>query len=376
MKQETKNEMDLLLRRLGRRDETTVSNAADDHLDADELSAYAENALPAAARSHYTSHLAECSRCREMVVQLSSSAGVVSATEAVSVPAPSVWRRFLAGLLTPMVLRYAAPALGLIVVAVIGFVALRRNESLKYVTQVTNNDQPAAARPMLEPTSAASDSATKTVPRPEGFGDKQTRNLQAETAPAQKAAPVVTDEEKELSKDAAAQPKPDQQPASANEAPPAAKVASTPTPEESPRAAETEVRKKEVQQSPAASPSSNTALQAEKTAEREDRRTHDFVAGKPADAVSRQSAQSRGQLQRDGLGVSANTRAVAGRRFRKQGGVWIDTAYDSSKDAVTLTRGSEQYRALVADEPAIKTIADALDGEIIVVWKGHTYRIR
>jgi hypothetical protein len=56
--------------------------------------------------------------------------------------------------------------------------------------------------------------------------------------------------------------------------------------------------------------------------------------------------------------------------------VWIDTGYDSSKDYVTLTRGSEQYRALVADEPSIKTIADELEGEIIVVWKGHTYRIR
>ena len=61
---------------------------------------------------------------------------------------------------------------------------------------------------------------------------------------------------------------------------------------------------------------------------------------------------------------------------RKQGGIWIDTAYDSSKETMTLTRGSENYRALVADEPAIRTIADQLDGEIIVVWKGRTYRIR
>jgi hypothetical protein len=43
---------------------------------------------------------------------------------------------------------------------------------------------------------------------------------------------------------------------------------------------------------------------------------------------------------------------------------------------VNLTRGSEQYRALVADEPAIKNIADQLDGEIVVVWKGRAYRIR
>ena len=72
----------------------------------------------------------------------------------------------------------------------------------------------------------------------------------------------------------------------------------------------------------------------------------------------------------------ADTRTVAGRRFRKQGSIWIDTAYKSSQSVTELTRGSEQYRALVADEPEIKRIADQLDGEIIVVWKGRAYRIR
>jgi hypothetical protein len=31
---------------------------------------------------------------------------------------------------------------------------------------------------------------------------------------------------------------------------------------------------------------------------------------------------------------------------------------------------------LIADEPTIKTIADRLGGEIIVVWKGRAYRIQ
>ena len=127
MRQERNNEMDLLLRRLGRRDNATVSNAVGDHLDADELSAYAENALPASARARYTAHLVECKRCRELVVQLSASAGVVSAVETVKVSEPSVLRKFLASLFTPMVLRYAGPALGLILVAAIGYVVLRRD---------------------------------------------------------------------------------------------------------------------------------------------------------------------------------------------------------------------------------------------------------
>ena len=54
MKQEKNNEIDLLLRRLSQRQGGSVSDADShldsDHLDADELNSYAENALPAAAR--------------------------------------------------------------------------------------------------------------------------------------------------------------------------------------------------------------------------------------------------------------------------------------------------------------------------------------
>lgn len=373
MKEETKNEMDLLLRRLGRRNDAGVPEA--DHLDADELSAYAENALPVAARARYTAHLAECSRCREFVVQLSSAVGVVMATDAASVSKPSAWRTFLASLFTPMVLRYAAPALVLIVVAGIGFVVLRREQrSEKFVTQVTNNEQRPSALPTAEPSGTVYDSLAKTEPSREGLADKQTKTQQP--APAPNAPPVVSNLEADASKDKTEQPKPEQQTAVANEAPPPAKTEPSSTPEERQKPADAEWRKKEIGEQPAtATPTAQRAVRAD---EEKDRNTNNFSRppkAKAADKVSGiASAGSVADLKRDEL--SANTRSVAGRRFQKKGGMWIDTAYDSSKDPVTLTRGSEQYRALVADEPSIKTIADELDGEIIVVWKGHTYRIR
>ena len=377
MKQERNNEMDLLLRRLGRRDDATVSNAAEDHLDADELSAFAENALPAPARARYTAHLAECTRCRELVVQLSASVGVVSAAETAKVSAPSVWRTFLASLFTPMVLRYAAPALGLILVAAIGYVVLRRDQSGDYVTQVTNKEQPPT------PTAAGTASpgaAKKTAPGAEGFRDRQERTLQGESdpvpAPAPNSAPVV---QTEAAKDvAAAPPKSDPQPqTSAN------KAAARPfvTPEPSPSTVETEVRKQEVQERPAAAPAAQTVARTE----REEDRKSDVGRTANKKAQSKDSARGAGV---ESLGVlqagradenkdqSGETRSVAGRHFRKQGSVWIDTAYDSSRDTMNLTRGSERYRALIADEPEIKQIADQLDGEFIVVWKGRAYRIR
>ena len=372
MRQEKNNEMDLLLRRLGRRDDATVSNAAGVHLDADELSAYAENALPAAARARYTSHLAECTRCRELVVQLSASGGMVSAAETATVSKPSLWRTLLASLFAPMVWRYAAPALGLIVVAAIGFVVLRRDQEPTHVTQVTNNEQRSPTSIAADTASPAVDSPTKATPSPEAVAGLQKAPAQTGSAPAPNAAPVVSSST-EASKDLAAAPK--QQPASANEAAPKPSA----TPEESPRTAETEVSKKEVQELPAVAPASERAW---RDAQREDRKTDKDVArpgsrrAEPTDKVSSQGAGSVANVQRDGFLFAGPTRSVAGRRFQKRGAIWIDSAYDASRDTTTVRRGSEQYRALIADEPAIKTIADELDGEIIVVWKSRVYRIR
>jgi hypothetical protein len=126
---------------------------------------------------------------------------------------------------------------------------------------------------------------------------------------------------------------------------------------------------------------------AREKAKTEDRSVADFAVS--ADSVARKRAEpgSAGRTaaakpmaaQRDDAADKdkndAETRTVAGRRFRKQGSVWIDTAY-SSQSLTELRRGSEQYRGLVGDEPAIKQIADQLDGEIIVVWKGKAYKIR
>jgi hypothetical protein len=67
---------------------------------------------------------------------------------------------------------------------------------------------------------------------------------------------------------------------------------------------------------------------------------------------------------------------VMGRRFRWDGDAWVDTAYESSRATTRVVRGSDQFRALVADEPGIRTIAEQLDGVVIVVWKGRAYRIQ
>ncbi len=88
-------------------------------------------------------------------------------------------------------------------------------------------------------------------------------------------------------------------------------------------------------------------------------------------ANSRNDESDRNRKKKD----ESEVRSVSGHKFRKEDGVWVDSSY-SSQGTVNVSRGSEQYRALIADEPGIKTIAEQLDGEIVLVWKGRAYRIK
>jgi hypothetical protein len=116
-----------------------------------------------------------------------------------------------------------------------------------------------------------------------------------------------------------------------------------------------------------------TAAPAPPAAERRERQRK---ADSEDDGKAKSSADSAKRESRHSPESSSETRTVAGRKFRRQNGAWIDTAYNSTQAVTVVRRNSEQYRALIADEPSLRRIADALSGEVIVVWKGRPYRIR
>jgi hypothetical protein len=64
-------EIDTLLRKAQRDAPVLVGDfASSRHLDADEISAFAENAMPEKSRALYTAHLADCDRCRKILSNL------------------------------------------------------------------------------------------------------------------------------------------------------------------------------------------------------------------------------------------------------------------------------------------------------------------
>jgi hypothetical protein len=395
MKHSENNEMDLLLRGLAKRS-SSVSNGGNGapqdaaHLDADELNAFAERTVPPAALSRYTAHLADCTRCRKLVATLSAAAGLpIAEIKTEEREKMSFWQR-LPAFLSPAVLRFAVPALAMLAVITVGIITLRQQRSGDFVAQ---NQEPATpqavSKPQQEPVGATTSGSTSDTqsarqpspvpaPNPTPVAAKQA-NPGEESAPADKVTSVDTTSGF-LAKDAA---KPEA--GKADEAQP--KFAPEP-PAPAPAAA-----KAQAAATVGANKNEAVAIQKEGAAgETVDRRARDerrisedrevdasrsrkaATAGR-GDALSPAAAR-RSETEQKRAEQDAEIREVAGRRFRKQGDAWIDVAYVATRPVMNVARGSEQYRVLVADEPSIRTIAERLAGEVIVVWKGRAYRIR
>jgi hypothetical protein len=383
MKQANHNAVDLLLRSLARGEQEESrpgenSSMASNHLDADELNLYAENALAAPARARYTDHLADCPRCRRIVAGLAQAAGRTIQGEPTSQPIKlGFWVRFGALLSAPVV-RYAFPAVLLTGILAIALIALReqrpdlvaRNEAPQPAGVLDQRGENAATAPNSaapqselqnkqvdvnkapnEPNNSPIDNFERPAQKPEsGTEDKSTGTLSAKGAPAPAVVGAVT------------------QPSFAPEPPPPPKVGELDT--------KSKVTKEE-------------SLEREAQKRREDEVTFLSKDDSPTHGPARSRAMSsaRGRVaevpaeNRAGLrdknaDEEVETRTVSGRHFRRLGNAWVDTAYESSRSITNVARGSDQFRALMADEPGLRAIVQQLGGEVRVVWKNRAYRIR
>jgi len=401
MNREPNKEIDILLRKLsGKQNGDAVaaegrsSASAAEHLDADELSAYAENALPASLRSHYTEHLADCNSCRKLVTQLSLSSTAAIVRAPVEEPIPSRLKALLAGLLSPLVIRYAVPAMAVILVVAIAWIVARREPVYEQVAQNTETTtQPALAN---ESSSPAVDQISNDSSAPQKGGPERNPTQPQGTPSAGRAAVTSAgNKAPEESKEGEVAAKRDQ-------APPAAPVTVV-APSAEPGA---------VSQTKAVSDVARNEPEAKKKAEAEvakiqnqnqnqiqnqqERRIYDQRSG-PSEpkAVQRgvntqRSNESQRELSRQRAPApkpeaaekdqasddEAEVRTVGGHKFTKRGRVWVDALYKEDSATTNVSRGSEQYRSLMGDEPGLRAIVEQLSGEVLVVWKSRSYRIK
>lgn len=420
--------MDRLLRRYLRRDaealpaEDGLSESGQGagegaHMDADELNAYAEGALPAAARARYFAHLADCGTCRKLITELTLASGIINEEKQAALikpPTSKSWREWLAALFSPPVLRYAVPAVALFGVVVVAVIMLRARREAGYVSQNNQITSGPTLRtqentgPAADTSSANSASESHTVSGAANSNTAPTQGPQtqipsaaatpvqekttattAEDAPppptASRPAIVQTEtndkkegtfgEEGKSNGQVAGMPAP--QPTPVLAAPPAKGGDIKPVErEEQPK---TKNQPKEADETVTVTGRDGNAATASKTSVNEAQR--DRAARRAAEpstpaggarGIATQKSEDTDVLAKDDR--FSETRSVGGRRFRRQGNAWVDTAYSSARLTIHVARGSEQYRALIADEPGLRTITQQLGGEVIVVWKSRAYR--
>ncbi|MCA1814985.1 MAG: zf-HC2 domain-containing protein [Acidobacteria bacterium] len=476
MKPEFDREIDALLRGRARRADVRAGDGADapsrraagggardgrlnerdaaraQHLDADELSSFAEHALPDAALARYAAHLADCDDCRRAATTLALAANVAVAREegevsasreavsgrgaAASKVSAATWRGRVAAWLAPGAWRYAMPVVALLCAGVVALVVMRSvpreklgmangggarqiaetNEQARAANHAEGAGQPSASDAVqnqgnsgfVNPeagatnntgTTSAPGAASNENARREVAANRQLDKVESESqvggavAGSPSVSPAVAQQR-------ADEPSPKSVAANAPASPSAAMpmvMPATPTP--SPVPLPPASNADEIALKDARTESKNeTAREESQTKTRRAARKGEAAGGgagraalsagaapaappeaNAAGASAKRSQPSNGSDDAKSKGdrerTSSETRAAGGRRFRKDGGAWVDAAYGGQATTV-VRRGSEQYRALVADEPEIGRIADALGGEVVVVWKGRAYRIK
>ena len=408
-------QIDLLLKRHAQR---APRDRAGEHLDADELNAFAEGVVPATTRARFVSHLANCDDCRELATQLVVASGISSTLSVASGPTEHVtsWSKKLIALFAPARLRYAAFAVVLLAAAAVTFVALRNQSTRQLPADVSAPSQAEIEVKQSQQAKSDVDTNSKTiaksrsvVPQPTpapNAGTKRDESAVAQTTQPALAKPgisgIVSSPEVTTKK---AEPR-------------AAETVPSFAPQPPGEAERAQNRSRDQQSigslASRKDESANTNFGAldrtrsnvfrgnQNNTEEKERSANDqpqasarratadksLASGRETDTASINSRsvnelrietpktkEAAKKAPTPAKNVSEDipeTRAVGGRKFRRQDSVWVDTKFKSSMSVRNVSRGSDDYRAL---NSVVRAIAEQLGGDVIVVSKGKAYRI-
>ncbi len=384
MELEFDNEIDALLRKEARGRTITIGEFAGVHLDADEIAAFVENAVPDRTRGSFIEHFASCDPCRRTL----SKAGVLHSPEELeqgeSIAAPVIeaavpWYRRL--FLFPNL----AYVMGGFVLLFAGFIGLsvvyRTSQTGQFeMSKAVSNEAPSApesiaatnsnaaasasnasantmanADDIVEPTIPNDGLATpldevasnRTVAKGPSFADTdyESRNLRptaSRPSPPAKDSPVILDGvQGRRSQDLKMSPAP---------------------------AAPAKERKSEDQKSMSELPAATRNAPKNKVPDRTDRQS--------ADRETRGRTENDAALKKSdkaaaGSAITSDTKQVSGKTFQLRQGAWYDTTY-RGQGTVNIRRKSDNYKKL---DRGLRGIAESFIGTVVTVWNGTAYRI-
>ena len=352
------------------------------HLDADELAAFAENAMPEKVRALHMEHLADCGRCRSILSGL-IMVNAEAEPERAAVAAPAIpasvepwYRRFL---LFPN-LAYVMGGLVLIFGGLLTFSLLQNSTSGDtVVSQISESET--GRGPMEVPSAAdstANISANTAAEAPAtnantSFSTAATSNSSSNTA-APVSSPELRREDAAIGQAASTGVTTD----GIDAKPPVVAAAPPPAPE--PKSAELglkpEALAKELDDKNEAK--KRSAAESEKRDLSASARQVQDLPGTQAGGPLKAKPGPARDAQQNFPNRANNTfemneeRKVGVRGFQRKNNVWYDNAY-RGQTTTNIRRGTDEYKKL---DGGLRSIAESLDGVVVVMWNGKAYRIQ
>ena len=392
MELEFDKEIDALMRKGGL---AVGGSPAGGHLDADEIAAFAENAMPERAKSLYLGHIADCDRCRSILsnlIALNAEAEPEMAAAAVPVSVPlaaeTPWYRKL--FLFPN-LAYVMGGLVLVMGGLIGLSVFQgslgggsatvsqmdESESVRGPMAPTepvfsaNANRSANAANILDSSATTANSNAAMASSPAGSANAgstsaantatQNKGTDSTSARAPSSADVaMTDTTKPMQPTAAPPP-----PAMMEVAPKDAERA-----KEDDAKARTVAQENEKKKISARSADKREELSIDGRQAQNVPRTQAGGVAKPAPGPTRDMQQNF--PNRADNTYELKSRRVGGKDFQFRNGAWYDTAY-KGQPTINVRRGTDEYQKL---DSGMRSVAERLSGVVVVVSGAKAYRIQ
>ena len=366
------------------------------HLDADQISAFAENAMPERSRALYLGHFADCDRCRKILsnlIALNAEAEPEKAAVAVPVSAPSAietpWYRKL--FLYPN-LAYVMGGRVLVVGGLIGLSVFQSSlgDGSISVSQVGESESMRGPMAPTEPGFAANANASSNMANTMSNTTVSTANSNASVAMQQQstanaASNPVGNATRPADEVATAAPAPSSSNVTMADAPAAKPIQPTAAPPPPPMAEsaakEAELAKEDDAKAKMVAKDNEKKISARNAKKQEgfskDGVDTQSVPRTQAGGVAKPTPGPTRDMQQNFPNRADNTyemrsRRVAGKDFQFRDGAWYDTTY-KGQQTTNVRRGTDEYRKL---DGGIRSIAENLSGVVVVVSGGKAYRIQ
>lgn len=421
MENEFDKEIDVLLRGLDGAAKISVSE--NEHLDADEIAAFAENAVPQNARLRYITHFADCDSCRETLKnfaelenEFQSQTVQNESVVANVIGAKTVAKTSFLDWFKLPILTYATAALTVLIIGTIALFAIRQGsenaqtsvasvEKMNQVTTTSNTSTTIYNESLSESKNEVNSSVAQTSTSSSAMSNSSAsmsnsasaRNSNVAANITQKPPSKVDDSDKaKAAKDADKSDMPSSKSSETAQNTPQnldstnALVKPSTSNDDSVQSENDYLNEAQIaqnQQMPQVPQPRRSATtlspSARKTqtdqAEKKKREENEVEVT----TANRSDVTSNGALGAiAGRNVNKNrtispakvvaTKQVNGKTFRRENNVWVDSNYKGG-GTTNIIRGSDEYKKLDAN---VRSIAESLGGEVVVVANGKAFRIR